>query len=99
MKRLIDSFSIRAAPVFNPEDDGVILESFAAKLQEVHTETPKAVITDLFNAGLQLYHVPAGEAEAIRSFSVVPSGFDVFGKSMPEHEPIITDILRYRANG
>ncbi|MBD5230306.1 MAG: hypothetical protein HDS69_09800 [Bacteroidales bacterium] len=100
MKRLIDSFSIRAAPVFNPENgNDVIFDSFAVKVQEVQTETPTTIIAKRFNAGLQMYHVPEGEIEALRSFSVVPSGFDVMGISMPEHEAVITDILRYRANG
>lgn len=99
MKRLIDSFSIRAAPVLTPENDSVIVEHFAAKVQEIQTETSTTVITRRFNAGVQMYHVPEGEAQALKSFSVVPSGFDVLGVSMPEHEPVITDILRYRANG
>lgn len=99
MKRLIDTFSIRAAPVFSPENDSVIIEHFAAKVQEVQTETATAVIAQRFDAGVQMYHVPEGEAEALKSFSVVPTGFDVLGVSMPEHEPVITDVLRYRANG
>lgn len=99
MKRLIDSFSIRAAPAFTPENDSVIVEHFAAKVQEIQTETATTVITRRFNAGAQMYHVPEGEAQALKSFSIVPSGFDVLGASMPEHEPVITDILRYRANG
>ena len=99
MKRLIDSFSIRAAPVFSPENDSVIVENFAAKVQEVQSETATAVIAQRFGAGVQMYHVPEGDAKALKSFSVVPSGFDVLGVSMPEYEPVITDILRYRANG
>ena len=99
MKRLIDSFSIRAAPIFNPGADGIIVDNFAVKVQEYHTETADQVVTQRFNAGVQLFHVPEGEAEAFRSFSVVPSGFDVLGNLMPEHEVITTDILRYRANG
>lgn len=99
MKRLIDSFSIRAAPVFKPEADAVIVESFGARLQECHRETANEVITGRFNAGLQMFYVPEGDAEAFRSFSVVPSGFDVLGKPMPEHETVTTDILRNKANG
>lgn len=98
MKRLIDSFSIRAAPVFKTETDGVIVESFSAQVQEYHTETTNGIITERFNAGVQLFHVPEGEAEAFKSFSVVPSGYDVFGTQMPEPHETVTDILRYRAN-
>ena len=99
MKRLIDSFSIRAAPIFNPGADGIIVENFAIKVQEYHTETANRVVTERFNAGVQLFHVPEGETEAFRSFSVAPRGFDILGQPMPEHEVITTDILRYRANG
>lgn len=82
-----------------PEDDGVVIESFGARLQEYHTETANEVITERFNAGLQMFHVPVGEAEAFRSFSFVPSGYDVFGNPMPEHVVVTTDILRNKANG
>ena len=99
MKRLIDSFSIRAAPVLSQENDSVIVENFAAKVQEVQTATATAVIAQRFGAGVQMFHDPEGDAEALKSFAVVPSGFDVLGVSMPDHESVITDILRYRANG
>lgn len=99
MKRLIDTFSIRSTPVFATAADGVIADSFSARLQEHHTETANEVITGRFNAGVQLFHVPEGDAEAFRSFSVAPSGYDVFGEPTPEHHEIITDILRYRTNG
>ncbi len=85
--------------MFKPEADCVVVESFGARLQEYHKETANEIITERFNAGLQMFHVPAGEAEAFNSFSVVPSGFDVLGKPMPEHETVTTDILRNKANG
>lgn len=95
MKRLIDLFSIRAAP----DARSIVVESFGARIQECHTETANEVITERFNAGLKMFHAPEGEAEAFRSFSVVPSGFDILGTPMPEHATVTTDILRYRANG
>lgn len=99
MKRLIDSFSVRVGSVYQPTRDGILLESFSARCQETHTPTADAVIAERFNAGVQMFHVPTGEDQVVKSFAVVPGAYDVFGKTMPEAEPEITDILRYRANG
>jgi len=99
MTTIINSFSVRADPAHVISADNAVVRSFAARLQERHDVSGTAVVTARFNAGVLVRHLPRGEAEAIRSFAVVPSGYDLAGVALPDHETIDTDVLRYHSNG
>ncbi len=99
MTTIITSFSVRAAPVHETGRDSAAIRSFCVRLQERHDMTGSDIVAERFNAGVQIRHLPEGEPEAVKSFSVMPSGYAIAGVPTPEHETIETDVLRYHANG
>ena len=75
------------------------MESCSVGVTDVRQPAAERAAVERFDAGLRQFYVPEGECAAIRSFSVAPSGYEVMGVQMPEHEQTATDILRYKANG